>query len=62
MNELGLSPWIKLVDIVTVSVGELVPGVRLPQDEQHAGDVVDDKPGEPRYVVLGDYEIPYEPS
>ena len=50
------------VDIVTVIVGELVPGVRRPQDGQHAGDVIDDKPGEPRYVVLGDYEIPYEPS
>ena len=50
------------MDIVTVIVGELVPGVRRPQDGQHAGDVIDDKPGEPRYVVLGDYEIPYEPS
>ena len=55
----GPQPIGNWVDIVTVIFDELVPRVGLPQAGLHVGDVLGDKPGDPRYVVLSDCEIPY---
>ena len=59
MYELGHSPWVIGSTLLPLFFDVLVPRVNLPHAGLHVGDVLDDKPGDLRYVVLSDCEIPY---